>query len=81
MTWHLNDDGAFTHQEQQPGSVPMNDLGLEPKDLVHAHHEAGHAVLALVHGIPITRVTVIATDEHAAHVQFAAGHCVRVGPL
>lgn len=73
MIWHLNDDGAFTRQEQQPGFVPMNDLGLEPTDLVQhdAHHEAGHAVLALLQGIPITRVTMIATDEHAAHVQFA----------
>jgi hypothetical protein len=63
VTRPLNNDGAFIRQEQQPGYVPMNDLGLEPTDLVQydAYHEAGHAVLALVQGIPITRVTMPAT--------------------
>ncbi|MER7223376.1 hypothetical protein [Streptomyces rubradiris] len=74
MTWHLNDDGAFTRHAQQPGFTLMRDLGLEPADLLQhdAHHEAGHAVLALVHGIPVTRVTTIPNHQHAAHVQFAA---------
>lgn len=72
MTWHLNDDGVYTRHEQPPGYQRREDLGLNAEDLTRhdAHHEAGHAVLALLEGMPVRRATLVSNEKHAAHVEF-----------
>ncbi|MEY9242533.1 hypothetical protein ABIF27_003188 [Bradyrhizobium elkanii] len=48
-------------------------LGVPPElgQLRTAYHEAGHAVVARVLGIPVTIATVIADDKSLGHVVFA----------
>lgn len=71
--WHHNDDGSLTHHRPQPGFVLRSDLHLtEPRLREHdAHHEAGHAVVALAWGIPVEYVSMVPNVTHAAHVRFA----------
>ncbi|MFF4531531.1 hypothetical protein ACFY1P_19960 [Streptomyces sp. NPDC001407] len=74
MTWHRNDDGVYTRHAQPPGH-PLRgalDLGLTAEEVTRydAHHEAGHAVLGLLKGMPVRRATLEPNDLHSAHVEF-----------
>lgn len=37
-----------------------------------AHHEAGHAVAAIVRGIPVRHATIVAGEDNAGHVRLLA---------
>jgi ATP-dependent Zn protease len=41
-----------------------------PSDHVTAYHEAGHAVVALVLGRPVQRVSILANDDHLGRCEF-----------
>ncbi|WP_424892341.1 hypothetical protein [Streptomyces sp. XH2] len=73
MTWYRNDDGIYTRHEP-PGHQLHGDLdlGLTTEDMTRydAHHEAGHAVLGLLKGMPVRRATLEPNDLHSAHVEF-----------
>lgn len=72
-TWYRNDGGVFTRQKPQPGFTLRNDLHLTESQRrgYDAHHEAGHAVVALAWGIPVEYISMTPNTTHAAHVRFA----------
>jgi ATP-dependent Zn protease len=39
-----------------------------PAELLTAYHEAGHAVVALHHNLPVQRVSIVEDDDSHGHV-------------